>query len=153
MSTRLFVNLSQVYLPLYLQDTLNLPSTTLATVPLSLFVSGLFASLLIRPLRLLLSKKVYITFHSVICSFASFFLYLGYMYLWGQSVIQFVASFFFYSFFCVFFFRMLLIFCVTCYFFLLPFFTFKSHFYFIFFLFLRKQGLNFEEISLSFSFW
>ncbi|XP_065566090.1 major facilitator superfamily domain-containing protein 12-like isoform X2 [Artemia franciscana] len=58
MSTRLFVNLSQVYLPLYLQDTLNLPSTTLATVPLSFFVSGLFASLLIRPLRLILSKKV-----------------------------------------------------------------------------------------------
>jgi Na+/melibiose symporter-like transporter len=44
MSTRLFVNLSQAYIPLYLQITLQLPATYVATVPLTMFVSGFVTS-------------------------------------------------------------------------------------------------------------
>ncbi len=44
MSTRLFVNLSQAYIPLYLQVTLQLHATYVATVPLTIFISGFVTS-------------------------------------------------------------------------------------------------------------
>jgi len=41
---KLFVNISQAYLPLYLEVTLELKSTSVATMPLVIFLSGLFTS-------------------------------------------------------------------------------------------------------------
>jgi len=58
MSTRLFVNLSQIYLPLWLQDNLGLGATSVATTPLALYVSGFLASLLIGPLTQIAGRKV-----------------------------------------------------------------------------------------------
>lgn len=43
MSTRLFVNLSQVFIPLYLHETLNMAASALALIPLVMFI-GSFAT-------------------------------------------------------------------------------------------------------------
>jgi len=58
MSTRLFVNLSQIYLPLWLQDNLCLGADSVAKTPLALFISGFLASLLIGPATQLAGRKV-----------------------------------------------------------------------------------------------
>ena len=58
MTTRLFVNLSQVYLPLWLQDNLQLGATSVATTPLALFVSGFLTSLVMGPLTQIVGRKV-----------------------------------------------------------------------------------------------
>jgi len=42
------MNLSQVYVPLYLQDSLRLPCRTVATVPLTMYISGFTVSLFIK---------------------------------------------------------------------------------------------------------
>jgi len=58
MSTRLFVNLSQAYIPLYIQVTLQLNSNYVATVPLSIFVSGFVTSFAMKPMNQKLGRKI-----------------------------------------------------------------------------------------------
>lgn len=57
MPTRLFVNLSQVYIPLYLHESLKMPATSLAIVPLTMFVSSFIASLIIERLNTKFGRK------------------------------------------------------------------------------------------------
>ncbi len=45
MTTRLFVNLTQGYIPIYLQITLQLPGTSVAVIPLVIFACGFLTSL------------------------------------------------------------------------------------------------------------
>lgn len=45
MATMVFTNLSQAYMPLYIQTTLNLPAVTIAIIPFLMFFSGLLVSL------------------------------------------------------------------------------------------------------------
>ncbi|XP_068993663.1 major facilitator superfamily domain-containing protein 12 [Neodiprion pinetum] len=58
MPTRLFVNLSQVYIPLYLHDYLKMVATSLAVVPLTMFLSSFITSLIIERLNTKLGRKV-----------------------------------------------------------------------------------------------
>ncbi|XP_071086621.1 major facilitator superfamily domain-containing protein 12-like isoform X1 [Haliotis cracherodii] len=58
MCTRLYVNLSQVYLPMYLVETLQLNKTNIAIVPLIVYVCGFFTSLVMKPVNKLLGRKV-----------------------------------------------------------------------------------------------
>ena len=58
MSTRLFVNLGQTYIPLYLQDTLHLPSQYLAILPFIMFITGYLTSFVIKPLNMEFGRKV-----------------------------------------------------------------------------------------------
>ena len=46
MCTRVMVNVSQVYMPLWLIQTLNAPKTSIATMPLLMFCSGFVSTLL-----------------------------------------------------------------------------------------------------------
>ncbi|XP_035269666.1 major facilitator superfamily domain-containing protein 12 isoform X1 [Anguilla anguilla] len=48
--TRLIVNLSQIYIPMYLINSLQLPKTYIASVPLLMCVSGFLSSSLMKPL-------------------------------------------------------------------------------------------------------
>ncbi|XP_048732861.2 major facilitator superfamily domain-containing protein 12-like isoform X2 [Ostrea edulis] len=57
MCTRLFVNVSQIYLPLYVTETLKLPKDSVAICPLIVYVSGFFASLAMRPINSKLGRK------------------------------------------------------------------------------------------------
>ena len=58
MSTRLFVNLSQVYLPLYLQESLELRSTYVATIPLVMYSSSFLVSRLMKFLNNKAGRKL-----------------------------------------------------------------------------------------------
>jgi hypothetical protein len=58
MSTRLFVNLSQVYIPLYLHESLNMGAESLAVVPLVMFLSSFMMSLLVKVLNKKCGRKV-----------------------------------------------------------------------------------------------
>ncbi|XP_016350562.1 major facilitator superfamily domain-containing protein 12-like [Sinocyclocheilus anshuiensis] len=51
MCTRLIVNLSQTYIPMYLINSLSLPKNYIATIPLVMYVSGLVSSLLMKPVN------------------------------------------------------------------------------------------------------
>ncbi|GLH01280.1 Uncharacterized protein GBIM_07456 [Gryllus bimaculatus] len=58
MATRLFVNLSQVYVPLYLHETLNKSAESLAVVPLVMFLSSFVVSLVVKPLNQRFGRKI-----------------------------------------------------------------------------------------------
>ena len=58
MSTRLFVNLSQAYIPLYLQITLQLHSSYVATVPLVMFLFGFATSTCMKYINRRVGRKV-----------------------------------------------------------------------------------------------
>ena len=58
MATRLFVNLTQAYIPLYLQVSLQLPAKYVATVPLTMFLSGFVTSFTIKKTNHLLGRKI-----------------------------------------------------------------------------------------------
>ncbi|XP_054718496.1 major facilitator superfamily domain-containing protein 12-like [Uloborus diversus] len=58
MATRLYVNLSQVYIPPYIQDSLELHKDKVAIIPLVIYVSGFISSFFMKFLNGLLGKKV-----------------------------------------------------------------------------------------------
>ena len=58
MSTRLFVNLSQAYLPLYLQESLELRSTYVATIPLVMYSSSFLVSRVMKFLNNKAGRKL-----------------------------------------------------------------------------------------------
>ncbi|KAL5004411.1 hypothetical protein ScPMuIL_017867 [Solemya velum] len=58
MCTRLVVNVSQIYLPMYITETLQLDKDSIAIVPLIVFASGFLVSLLMKPLNLLCGRKI-----------------------------------------------------------------------------------------------
>nr|XP_033328786.1 major facilitator superfamily domain-containing protein 12-like isoform X1 [Megalopta genalis]XP_033328787.1 major facilitator superfamily domain-containing protein 12-like isoform X1 [Megalopta genalis] len=56
--TRLFVNLLQIYMPLYLHKSLHMPATSLAIMPLIMFLSSFVMSLIIEKLNTKLGRKI-----------------------------------------------------------------------------------------------
>jgi hypothetical protein len=58
MSTRLFVNLSQIYIPLYLHESLGMGAESLAVIPLVMFLSSFAMSLLVKVLNKKCGRKV-----------------------------------------------------------------------------------------------
>ncbi|KAF4521832.1 hypothetical protein B566_EDAN003706 [Ephemera danica] len=58
MCSRLFANLSQVYVPLYLIDSLHVSEEALATVPLTMFLSSFACSLVVGKLNQFCGRKV-----------------------------------------------------------------------------------------------
>jgi len=57
LSARLFVNLSQAYITLYLDVTLELGPIYIATIPMVMLTSGLLTSPVIRPITRILGRK------------------------------------------------------------------------------------------------
>ncbi|KAI0214323.1 Major facilitator superfamily domain-containing protein 12 [Lamellibrachia satsuma] len=58
MCSRLIVNLSQVYLPMYLTSSLKLDKSYIAIIPLVVYVSGFLSALLMKPLNICAGRKV-----------------------------------------------------------------------------------------------
>lgn len=58
MSTRLIVNVTQVYFPMYLTDTISLNKTFIALVPLITYVSGFVTSLCMRYINKYVGRNV-----------------------------------------------------------------------------------------------
>ncbi|KAK8747739.1 hypothetical protein OTU49_016567 [Cherax quadricarinatus] len=57
MATRLYVNLYQVYIPLYVQDTLLLSETFVATVPFAMYLAGFVGSLIMKEINKKIGRK------------------------------------------------------------------------------------------------
>ena len=58
MATRLFANLSQVYVPLYLHEALNMTAESLAIIPLVMFLSSFVTSVVVKLLNKKCGRKV-----------------------------------------------------------------------------------------------
>ncbi|KAJ8951322.1 hypothetical protein NQ318_008226 [Aromia moschata] len=58
MSSRLFVNLTQVFVPLYLHETLDMTASALALVPLTMFIGSFVTSLFIEKMTRCCGRKV-----------------------------------------------------------------------------------------------
>lgn len=58
MSTRLFVNLMQVFIPLYLHETLNMTASALASIPLVIFIGSFVTSLTTEKINRSFGRKV-----------------------------------------------------------------------------------------------
>lgn len=58
MPTRLYINLCQVYIPMYLHVSLSMPAASLAYIPLAMFLSSFLISLIIERLNTKLGRKV-----------------------------------------------------------------------------------------------
>ncbi|KAG8179400.1 hypothetical protein JTE90_011409 [Oedothorax gibbosus] len=77
MSTRLFVNLSQVYMPMYIEDTLGLHKNKIAIIPLVIFISGFLASFVVKFLRRLMGIKATYFFGCLLALSACVWVYFG----------------------------------------------------------------------------
>ncbi|OQV17781.1 Major facilitator superfamily domain-containing protein 12 [Hypsibius exemplaris] len=58
MSCRLFVNMTQCYLPMYLLDTLELEKESIGYIPLVVYLTGFGASLVMKPMSRIVGKKI-----------------------------------------------------------------------------------------------
>lgn len=70
MSTRLFLNLTQIYVPLYLHETLHMAATSLAIIPLIMYLSSFKASLIIKYLNNKFGRKIAFTIGVILALFA-----------------------------------------------------------------------------------
>ncbi|XP_042228945.1 major facilitator superfamily domain-containing protein 12-like [Homarus americanus] len=57
MATRLYVNLYQVYIPLYVQETLSLTESYVATVPFAMYLAGFVGSLIMKEINKKIGRK------------------------------------------------------------------------------------------------
>uniref|UniRef100_G3UBC0 Major facilitator superfamily domain-containing protein 12 n=1 Tax=Loxodonta africana TaxID=9785 RepID=G3UBC0_LOXAF len=72
MSTRLIVNLSQTYMAMYLTYSLKLPKKFIASIPLVMYLSGFFSSLLMKPINKWIGRNLtYFTGLLVILAFSA----------------------------------------------------------------------------------
>ncbi|GAU98136.1 hypothetical protein RvY_09317 [Ramazzottius varieornatus] len=58
MSTRLFVNLTQVYMPMYILDTLRMSKESIGYVPFVVYFVGFLCSIIMKPATRRIGKKV-----------------------------------------------------------------------------------------------
>ena len=58
MATRLFCNLTQAYVPIYLQDTLSLNEQSVAYIPLVIYVSGFITTTAMKKVNKWIGRKV-----------------------------------------------------------------------------------------------
>lgn len=58
MGTRLFCNLTQAYIPIYLQDSLHLSEESVAYIPLVMYVSGFLTTTILKALNKFIGRKV-----------------------------------------------------------------------------------------------
>lgn len=77
MSTRLFVNLSQAYMPLYLQESLELESKYVAIIPLVMYCSGFVISFGMKVLNRVAGRKISYLVGAVVGLGAAIWVYWG----------------------------------------------------------------------------
>jgi fucose permease len=77
MSTRLFVNLTQVFIPLYLHETLDMAASALALIPLIMFIGSFMTSMIIEKLNRYLGRKLSYVFGVLLGVSACLWIKLG----------------------------------------------------------------------------
>ena len=66
MSSRLFVNISQAYMPLYLNICLEQPATYVAIIPMIMYISGIFAAVITKTSAKFLGIKMTTAIYSIV---------------------------------------------------------------------------------------
>ncbi|PFX27557.1 major facilitator superfamily domain-containing protein 12-like [Stylophora pistillata] len=74
--TRLYVNVSQSYLPLYLTETMRFEKESIAYFPLVVLVTGVFASTAVKPLNKRLGSKITFCLGAMMAVSASFWFFV-----------------------------------------------------------------------------
>ncbi|XP_075679797.1 major facilitator superfamily domain-containing protein 12-like [Dermatophagoides pteronyssinus] len=77
MGTRLTINLTQVYIPNYLQETLRLPKKSVAYIPLVTYTSGFVTSFLMKYINQKLGKKITFLIGAILSLGACTWIYFG----------------------------------------------------------------------------
>lgn len=77
MGTRLCLNLTQVYTPLFLQDSLHLKKDSIAYIPLVIYGSGFVSSFLMKYLNVHIGKKITYLIGSSLSLVSCTWLYFG----------------------------------------------------------------------------
>jgi len=70
MCTRIVVNISQVYVPFYVTDTLDMDATAIAIVPLLIYVSSFLATLVSKPMNARFGRRVSYTIGTLLAGLA-----------------------------------------------------------------------------------
>ena len=66
MSSRLFVNISQAYMPLYLNICLELPAKYVAIIPMIMYISGIFVAMITKTSTKYLGIKITTAVYSIV---------------------------------------------------------------------------------------
>ena len=74
---RLFVNMSQAYMALYLNTTLELPATYVAIIPMIMYISGIFAAIVAKPTSRYFGIKITCGIYSILGIFACVWIHWG----------------------------------------------------------------------------
>ncbi|UXI15950.1 water-specific aquaporin [Sarcoptes scabiei] len=77
MGTRLTINLTQVYVPNYLQETLRLPKKSIAYIPLVTYTSGFLSSFIMKYVNGKLGKKMTFFLGTIIAISSCVWIYFG----------------------------------------------------------------------------
>ena len=75
--SRLFVNMSQAYMALYLNTTLELPATYVAIIPMIMYISGIFAAIVAKPTSRYFGIKITCGIYSILGIFACLWIHWG----------------------------------------------------------------------------
>lgn len=92
MCTRLFCNLSQAYVPIYLQDTLKLPEEAVAYIPLVMYVSGFLTTTIMRLLNKFIGRKASFIVGSVLGGSSTICVWFGEGELYSKYLLYGVAA-------------------------------------------------------------
>lgn len=92
MATRLFCNLSQAFIPIYLQDSLHLQEESVAYIPLVMYVSGFLTTTIMRPLNKYIGRKASYMLGTVVGSAAAVALRLGQGSIYVNYLLYLVAA-------------------------------------------------------------
>ncbi|XP_018011861.1 major facilitator superfamily domain-containing protein 12-like [Hyalella azteca] len=92
MCTRLFCNLTQAYVPIYLQDTLELSPQSVAYIPLTMYVSGFITTTIaIKPINVKFGRKVSYALGSLLGAGGCVWIFFGSGELYCQYLVYPVA--------------------------------------------------------------
>ncbi|XP_046399151.1 major facilitator superfamily domain-containing protein 12-like [Ischnura elegans] len=91
-SSRLYATLSQVYMPLYLDDSLDLEAEYLATIPLVSYASSFITSLIVKYINKRMGRKPTYLIGGIVSIVACIWIYYGEGPSYVDSQIYFVAA-------------------------------------------------------------
>lgn len=92
MCSRLFINLTQVFITLYLHESLDMIASSLAIVPLIMYLASLATSFAVGPINKMLGRKITYIFGAMIGLVACIFIQFGKGDLYIKYLIYIVAS-------------------------------------------------------------
>ncbi|XP_030766069.1 major facilitator superfamily domain-containing protein 12-like [Sitophilus oryzae] len=92
MCSRLFINLTQVFITLYLHEALDMVASSLAVVPLTMYLASLVTSFVVGQINRAAGRKITYTFGAMLGLAACIFIHFGKGKLYTDYLIYLVAA-------------------------------------------------------------